>query len=295
MQKIFVVLGPTASGKSDLAVQLALKHGGEVISADSRQVYRGLDIGTGKITSAEMKGVPHHLLDVADPARRFTAMDWKEMAEKAIEDIISRGKLPIVCGGTGFYISALVDGLGFPDVQADPAEQRDLEARPPEELLAELQRLDPSRAATIDPKNKRRLARAIIIARALGSVPPVSRSSPRYDAIMIGIRLPDDELRRRIHDRLVGRIDAGMIEEARRLHAAPPEGQGLSYERMDELGLEYRYLALLLQGKISREELVEKLSAKIWQYSRRQMTWFKKDQRIRWLTPREALDIDLTI
>ena len=155
--KILVVLGPTSSGKSDMAVELALKFGGEVVSADSRQVYRGLNIGTGKITAAEMKGVPHHCLDIADPKERFTAMDWKRAAEAAIADIVSRGKLPIICGGTGFYISSLVDDLGFPDVEADTEEQKKLEERSAEELFEELKRLDPVRAATIDLKNKRRL------------------------------------------------------------------------------------------------------------------------------------------
>ena len=173
--KLLVIVGPTASGKSDIAVRLAQKYNGEVISADSRQVYKGLDIGTGKITAAEMKGIPHWCLDVADPHERFTAMDWKEQAEKAIVDIVSRGKLPIICGGTGFYISALIDDLGFPDVEANTEEQKKLEEKTAEELFEELKKLDPARAATIELKNKRRLARAIIIARELGSVPAITR------------------------------------------------------------------------------------------------------------------------
>ena len=212
---LLVIVGPTASGKSDLAVRLAKKNGGEVISADSRQVYKGLDIGTGKITHEEMQGVPHHLLDVADPRERFTTMDWKKLAEEAIVDIHARGKLPIICGGTGFYISTLIDDLGFPDVKANPEEQKRLEAQTPEALLAELTQLDPHRAASIDPKNKRRLARAIVIARALGSVPAITHgadttatggknnTSEKYDVTMIGVSLPDSELRRRIHARLI--------------------------------------------------------------------------------------------
>lgn len=284
--KLLVIVGPTASGKSDLAVRMAQKFNGEVISADSRQVYIGLDIGTGKITTAEMQGIPHHLLDVMKPNERMTAIDWKVLAEKSIADIISRGKLPIICGGTGFYISALIDDLGFPDVEADTDEQKELEARSVDELFRELKKVDSARSSTIDPKNKRRLARAIIIARRLGAVPPVTKpADPKYDIVMIGIKWPDEELKSRIQKRLVSRIDAGMIAEAERLHA--PDGTNLSYERMDELGLEYRYLGYFLQKQLTKEQLIERLSSKIWQYAKRQMTWFKKDARIQWFAPSE--------
>jgi tRNA dimethylallyltransferase len=257
---------------------LALKLNGEVISADSRQVYKGLDIGTGKITAAEMKSVRHWCLDIADPKERFTAMDWKKAAETAVADIVSRGKLPIICGGTGFYISALIDDLGFPDVKADTEEQKALESKTAEELFEELKKLDPNRAATIDLKNKRRMARAILIARELGAVPPIAQpAEPKYDAIIIGVAIPDHVLRDRIRDRLTKRLDAGMIKEVEQLHE-----NGLSYERMDELGLEYRYLAQYLEGKIAREPMIELLLTRIWQYARRQKTWFKRDARIRW-------------
>lgn len=276
--KILVIVGPTASGKSDLAVELALKYNGEVISADSRQVYRGLDLGTGKIREEEMKGVPHHLLDVADPSDRFTAMDWKVKAEKAVEDILSRGKLPIICGGTGFYIQALVDDLGFPEVPAETEEQKLLEEKSPEELFELLRKLDPERAKTIDMKNKRRLSRAIVIARKLGSVPTIEKPhEPKYDALEIGITLSNTQLKDRIMKRLLSRLDMGMIDEVRSLHE-----NGLSYERMDELGLEYRYISEHLRGTLSREVMLETLYTKIGQYAKRQKTWFKRDQRIKW-------------
>jgi tRNA dimethylallyltransferase len=302
-QKLLVILGPTASGKSDLAVEMARwieaeKIGGyagaEIISADSRQVYTGLDVGTGKITQKEMKGVPHHLLDIADPNdARFTALDWKHAAEKTIADIAKRSKLPIICGGTGFYISTLIDDLGFPEVPADPAEQAQLESLSAEELFAQLKKLDPKRAATIDLKNKRRLALAIIIAKALGSVPELktAKDDGPYDVLQIGTELPDSELKERIRARLVRRIEVPnengftMIKEAELLHATPPAGLGLSFERMDELGLEYRYLAQFLQMKISKEDMIETLSFKIWQYAKRQKTWWKKDARIKWHHP----------
>ncbi len=289
--KLLVILGPTAVGKSDLAVDLALKFNGEIISADSRQVYKGLDIGTGKITTAEMKGVPHHLLDVADPQQRFTAIDWKTLAEKATSEITARKKLPIICGGTGFYISTLIDNLGFPEVEADTEEQKKLETMSVDDLFKELKKVDPNRSATIDPKNKRRLARAILIARELGAVPPISQPSEApYDVCMIGINLPPEQLKERIRTRLIKRLDAGMIEEAQRLHDAQdaqgrPAHSPLSFERMEELGLEYRYLSYFLKKELTREQLIETLSAKIWQYAKRQMTWFKRDQRIQWFTP----------
>jgi tRNA dimethylallyltransferase len=304
---LLVIVGPTASGKSDLAVRLAKNAAGEVtseiISADSRQVYIGLNIGTGKITREEMQGVPHHLLDVADPHERFTAMDWKKLAEKAIADIHARGRLPIICGGTGFYISTVIDDLGFPNVKASTEEQKRLEAQTSEALFEELKKLDPHRAASIDLKNKRRLARAIIIARELGSVPAITRASDtggnanssnqKYDLTMIGVSLPDAELKERIRARLVRRLDNGMIQEVERLHAPAPTGSktigSLSYERMDELGLEYKYIAQYLQNKMTRAELTEILATKIWQYARRQKTWFKKDAHIKWMAPSEIL------
>lgn len=299
--KLLVILGPTAVGKSNLAVQIAEwvaanKTGGfagaEIISADSRQVYKGLDIGTGKITSEEMKGIPHHLLDIAEPTERFTAIQWKQAAEKAIADIISRGKIPIICGGTGFYISTLIDNLGFPDVKADSEEQKKLEALSVDELFKELKKVDPNRSSQIDPKNKRRLARAIIIARQLGSVPPITKpDEPHYDLCLIGINLPPEELKARIRSRLIARLDAGMIEEARKLHADTLTGKGLTFERMEELGLEYRYLGYFLKNELTHNELVETLSAKIWQYAKRQMTWFKKDTRISWYLPQDTKKI----
>jgi len=302
---LIVILGPTAVGKSAIAVEIALKYNGEVISADSRQVYRGLTIGTGKITKTEMKGVPHHLLDIANPDERLTALDWKKKAEVAITDITSRGKLPIICGGTGFYISSLIDDLGFPEVPADTEEQKKLEMKSAEELFDELQKLDPERAKTIDMKNKRRLSRAITIARALGSVPKLTTTketgdSP-YNVLQIGIILPDPELRSRIHARLVQRIeianedDLDMLQEAQLLHAPAPTGMDLSFERMTELGLEYRYLAEYLQMKINKKELILILSTKIWQYARRQKAWWKKDTRIKWFAPQDMSEIEKAI
>lgn len=162
--KILVILGPTASGKSDLAVELARKFNGEIISADSRQVYKGLNIGSGKITKTEMKGVSHHLLDVVKPQTTFTVVKFQKLANKKIAEILAKGKLPIICGGTGFYIQSIADQTVFPKIKPDLALRKDLEALPLSDLFLMLKKLDPKRARTIDPKNPRRLIRAIEIA-----------------------------------------------------------------------------------------------------------------------------------
>ncbi len=284
--KILVIVGPTASGKSDLAVRLAKQFDGEVISADSRQVYKGLDVGTGKITTAEMQGIPHHLLDVASPLRKFTVERYKKLAAKAIADIAKRGKLPIICGGTGFYIDALVDGIVFPDVAPNPklrAELGKIGKKDPGALFARLKELDPERAETMDPHNLRRVIRAIEIATAIGKVPKIlnaenAKNGSVYDPLFIGINPDLEKLRARIQTRLIDRINTqGMIEEARALHDG-----GLSWKRMEELGLEYRHLALFLQEKSSREEMIGRLGFEIWHYAKRQLAWFKRNKRIQW-------------
>jgi len=301
--KILVIVGPTASGKSDLAVRLAQRFNGEVVSADSRQVYKGLDIGTGKITVVEMQGVQHHLLDVASPLRKFTVERYKKLAAKAIADIAKRGKVPIICGGTGFYIDALVDGVEFPNVSPNPklrAELAKLGAQDPTVLLARLAKLDPERAAGIDPHNLRRIIRAIEIATELGKVPKIStdqnstvKTTSPYDPLFIGINPDPETLRTKIQTRLIDRIEKhGMIEEAQKLHdgtiskaTGTTESAGatpLSWKRMEELGLEYRYLALFLQGKITRAEMIKRLGFEIWHYAKRQLTWFKRNKRIQW-------------
>ncbi|MCC6198830.1 tRNA (adenosine(37)-N6)-dimethylallyltransferase MiaA [Candidatus Nomurabacteria bacterium] len=270
MQKIIVVCGPTATGKSDFAIALAKKIGGEIISADSRQVYRGLDIGSGKITKREMKSVPHHLLDVASPTRVFSVAQYKKLADKAIKDILKRGKVPIICGGTGLYIDAVVYDTDFPAVPPNKPLRIQLEKIPTEALVQKLEALDLERFAAIDTNNRVRLIRAIEIARALGKVPKVSRQK-RYDVEWHYLDFPDDILKTRIHNRLYKRMKSGMVTEVRRLHS-----EGVSWKRLEALGLEYRYLAQFLQGKITKSEMLVQLETAIWHYAKRQRTWFKK-------------------
>ncbi|MDE1975145.1 MAG: tRNA (adenosine(37)-N6)-dimethylallyltransferase MiaA [Patescibacteria group bacterium] len=310
-KNVLVIVGPTASGKSDLAARLAKRLNGEVISADSRQVYRGLDIGTGKITKREMRGVRHHLLDVADPRvpansrLSFTAVKYRTLARKAIDDILSRGKLPIVCGGTGFYIDAIFKDDDFPAVPADKKLRAELEKKSAAHLMAMLKRLDPPRARDMaannsEKNNARRIIRAIEVSsftrkdqmedqrhgvgdERLALHKPSRHSSVpvlryHYNPIFIGIKMPMDKLRSRIAKRLARRLRAGMLAEAARLHKA-----GLSWKRMEELGLEYRYMALHLRGRLSRQEFTAKLATAIGQYAKRQMTWFKRNKDIKWL------------
>jgi tRNA dimethylallyltransferase len=284
MKKILVIVGPTASGKSDLAVSLAKKFNGEVISADSRQVYKGLGIGTGKITKREMKGVRHHLLDVASQKQRFSADEYRKLAQKAIEDIASRGKLPILVGGTGLYIDVALGRINVPDIPPDLKLRKRLAGKSAAALFLILKKLDPKRARAIAANNSEkhnppRLIRAIEIAKAEPAESATERPSLRLLPVFIGIKPTDAELKKRIAARLKKHLSQGMIAEARRLHA-----NGLSWKRMNDLGLEYRYLALFLQGKIGKEELVEKLNVEIWRYAKRQMVWFKKNEEIRWFS-----------
>ena len=274
--KILVILGPTATGKSDLAVDLALKFNGEIISADSRQVYKGMDLGTGKITKNEMLGVPHYMLDIVNPKTVYNVAKYKARADKIIADIIKRGKLPIICGGTGFYIDSVVKNITLPDVPPNDKLREKLEKESIEKLLKLLNKLDPEISKTIDSKNKRKIIRAIEIAKVLGKVPPIKTES-RYDAIQIGLIAPDQILKERIFKRLVKRIDIGMLKEGQRLHK-----QGLSFKRMEALGLEYRYMARYLSGQITKEQMITELNSKIWQFARRQKTWFKRNKQIYW-------------
>lgn len=286
LPKIIVICGPTATGKSDLAVSLALAFNGEVISADSRQVYKGLDIGSGKITPEEMKGVPHHLLDVVSPKKIYTVEDFKKDGKNAIKKILSKGKLPIICGGTGFYIDALVHDEQFPKVEPNKKLRTLLAKKSTEALMKEITKLDPRRAKTLDPFNKVRIIRAIEIARTLGKVPLGHRTATGearmkqktlYETLFIGLTTDREKLRERIHTRLLKRIDAGMIEEVQKLQES-----GVTWKRLYSLGLEYRYVGLYLQKKISKKEMLDKLEWDIFHYSKRQMQWFTRNKNIQW-------------
>lgn len=285
--KIIAIVGPTAAGKSALAVYLAQKLNGEIISADSRQVYRGLDIGTGKVTKKEMGNIPHHLLDVVSPKKQFSVDDFVQKGSKVISNLIYQAtpKLPIVVGGTGLYIDALLGRITFPNVPPNKKLREQLERHTTEELFTQLQKRDPTRAKTIEPKHKRRLIRALEIASILEHSSIISRSEASrvsYDVLWLGLNPSENVLHTKIKIRLQARIKRGMIGEAKKLHT-PPAGGGLSYKRMKELGLEYRYLANYLQGNINRHELEIGLEKAIYKYAKRQMRWFKRNEDILWV------------
>jgi len=287
--KVIAIVGPTASGKSGLAVEIARKYNGEVISADSRQVYVGLNIGTGKITKKEMLGVLHHLLDVANPKNRFTVSMYKDLADKAIAEILSRGKLPIICGGTGFYIDAVVKNVLLPDVPVNEKLREKLSRKTALQIFEMLKKLDGKRALAIGQHNKVRLIRAIEIVTEIGKVPPI-KTKPKYNVLSIGIKTEKDVLKEKIHTRLISRIKQGMIAEAEKVHK-----KGLSWKRMEELGLEYRALARHLSGETTRQEMIEQLNREIYQYAKRQMQWFKRDQNIQWFPIKKTRQIDIAV
>lgn len=283
-QKIIIILGQTATGKSDFTVHIARTINGEIISADSRQVYKGMNLGTGKITKKEMRGVPHYLLDVVSPKKVFSVSDFQKLVIAAIAKIANKKKMPIICGGTGFYIDAVIDGVTLPEVPPNKKLREKLKNKTPTQLFAILLKLDPIRAKSIDKNNPVRLIRAIEIAKSIGSVPLLRQDlkSKQYDVLKIGLTLPDEILKEKINTRLIARIKKGMLREIQRLH-----NEGVSWKRMEMLGLEYRYGALYLQNKISKSNMIEKLNTEIWHYAKRQKTWFKRDTNTLWIDPRE--------
>ncbi len=285
-QKVIAVVGPTASGKTSLGIFLAQKLKGEVISADSRQVYKGLDIGTGKVTKKEAAGIPHHLISITNPKKQFSVDDFVKLGTDAITTILNKKHVPILVGGTGLYADTLLGRMSYPNVPPNEALRKKLNKKSTAELFAMLQKADPARAATIEKENPRRLVRALEIAAALGAS-PAPNPEQRYDVLWIGLKPSDDILKKNIRTRLLERIKGGMVKEAVELH-----GDGLSYKRMEELGLEYRFLAQLLQGKLSKEEFVEQLESAINAYAKRQWRWFKRNKDIHWVKNKtEALKL----
>jgi tRNA dimethylallyltransferase len=284
---LVVVLGPTASGKSALGITLAQHFHGEIVSADSRQVYRGLDIGTAKVTPKERALVPHHLLDVANPREVYTVSQFQRQAINAINDILARGHQPFLVGGSPHYIQAVVDHLDIPHIPPQPALRAQLETRPLSELVAQLEELDPESAATIDRNNLRRVIRALEVCMISGK--PFSQqrgvAEPLYRCLLLGIHWPREVLYQRIDARVDERMRQGMAQEVRDLLS-----KGVTHERLEGLGLEYRFISRWLRGEFASEaEMVERLKFAIHDFTRRQLTWFRKDKRIVWL---EGVDVE---
>jgi tRNA dimethylallyltransferase len=277
--KIIVVVGPTASGKSSLAVEIAKQFGGEVISADSRQVYRSLDIGTAKITKEEMRGVPHHLLDIADPTEIYTAADFVRDGRTAIADVATRSQLPVIAGGTLFYIDSLLGRISYPEVPPNDALRAELEELPTATLVERLEAADPARAKTIDTHNRRRLIRALEIVAALGSVPPPRETAPLYDTLTIGITTDPESLRARFRERGTTWLQGSFRAEVEELLQS-----GVSRERLHEIGFEYQLMLEYIDGTLDESAFVQRFVEKNWQYAKRQYTWLKRNQSIHWFT-----------
>lgn len=275
--KVIAVVGPTASGKTSLAVELALALNGEVISADSRQVYKGLDIGSGKVTEEETKGVPHHLISITDPKDTYTAADFAHDAKALIEDITARGKVPIIAGGTFFYLDQLRGLSGVAGVPKNEELRNDLENKSTPELLTILTDLDSKRAVAVDKNNRHRIIRSIEIATTLGHVPEAIKAPSSYDWLIFGIDIERTDLHPRIETRLHQRLRDGMEAEVKRLLE-----EGVSKEKLVAFGLEYRYLVRRHYQELSYEQMTEELFAKIRQFAKRQQTWLKRDSEIVW-------------
>ena len=292
-QNLIAVVGPTAVGKTALAIELARKFHGEIVNADSRQVYTGMDIGTAKPTEAELRQARHHLIDIRAPDTPISLGEYLPMARETIEAVAARGKLPILCGGTGQYVWALLEGWSVPRVPPNPEFRAELERRMdaegPEALWQELMRLDPDRAATVDPLNPRRIVRALEIFNATGrAVVAASKSAePPYRSMVLGLTADRDVLYQRIDARFDAMMEAGLLDEARRLSAA---GHVLGHGPLSGVG--YTELGLHLAGEMSLEEAVARSKTRTHGLVRRQYTWFKAtDPRIVWLDTTRELPV----
>lgn len=293
--KIIVILGPTASGKSKLAIKLAKKFNAEIISADSRQVYKGLDIGTEKIRKSKRQSIKHHLIDVTSPQKIYTVIQYRKTAKKILDKILQKRKIPVIVGGSGLYIDSLIYDYKLPEVPPQPKLRKQLEKKSVEELFEKLKKLDPRRAKTIDKNNPRRLIRALEIILTTGKyIPPLTKLTGRpsnkfskYDFLKIGIRKSPKKLRQLINQRLKKTLKRGLLQEVEKLHR-----RGLSWKRLEELGMEYRLASYYLRGLISYSQMINQMQREIYRYAKRQITWFKRDKNIIWIkNPQKAFAI----
>lgn len=330
---IVVIVGPNASGKSNLGVYLAKKIGGEIISADSRQVYKRLDVGSGKITKKEMSCIKHYCLDVANPKKIFTAYDFRMYAQKAIKEIWKKNKIPIIVGGTGFYIDAAIGKLNLSNIPPNTKLRKKLQKFSTQKIFSMLKKLDSKRAKKIDRNNRVRLVRAIEVLKGeclvfsksfrspekLGPRQPINTISDRgrgfqgenadnpaakggtnyrfekiqsvlpKQILWIGIKHSKKDLKKRIRKRLIARI-TGIVKEIKKLRN-PPAGGGISWKRLFDLGLEYRYVSLYIRGKLNKKDMIKKLETEINKYAKRQMTYWKRNKEIHWVSEKEAKNL----
>lgn len=286
--KILVIVGPTASGKTRMAVELAQRHNGEVISADSMQIYRTMDIGTAKPTQEEMGGIPHHMIDVADPEEDFSVARYVEMAAQCVDDVLARGKLPIVAGGTGLYIDSLLSGRTFAPFSPDSALRGELEREMAEQggaaMLEELAKVDPEAAARLHPNDHKRIIRALEVYRSTGkTITQHNRETqaipPRYDALTIGLAFQDRQaMWRRIDQRVDEMVAAGLEDEVRRLLTS-----GISPKCTAMQAIGYKEFTQALSGEMTWQEAADVVKLRSRQYAKRQLTWFGRNPNTRWI------------
>lgn len=287
LPKIIVILGPTASGKTDLSIALAREFNGEIINADSRQVYKEMDVATAKPPKDStckrgefcVQGVPHHLMDIIKPNKEFSSAHFKEQASAAVEDVLGRGKLPIVVGGTGLYIWALVDNLDIPKVAPNKKLRRSFQDKSLAELVKLLNHVDPLSAKKVDLKNPRRVLRALEVAISSGDsfVTQTTKSKPRYDFLQIGLNWPREELYARINTRVDKQIADGLEEETKKLAKKYP------WHLPSMSGIGYKQMGGYLRGEYNLKQAIERIKIDSRHYAKRQETWFKRDKRIKWV------------
>ncbi|MDO4962455.1 MAG: tRNA (adenosine(37)-N6)-dimethylallyltransferase MiaA [Eubacteriales bacterium] len=277
MEKLVIIAGTNASGKSGLGIELAKKYNAEIVSADSRQVFKGLDLGSGKVTKEEMQGVPHHLIDVAEPNDFFSLTDFQRLAYSAIDDTLGRGKRAFLVGGTGLYVNAVADGYNIAESSFDPEVRKKAEGLSTEELISIISREDPEALTRLDLKNKVRLQRAVekILTGSTEKMP----NTPHYETLVLGVTWPREVLYERIRERLDRRLEQGMIEEVEGLRKA-----GATDEFLYKLGLEYRYILMYLRGEFPDfRAFYDKLFMEIRHLAKEQMTWFRKRKDMIWI------------
>lgn len=286
--KILVIVGPTASGKTRMAVELAKRHNGEVISADSMQIYRTMDIGTAKPTKEEMGGIPHHMIDVADPEEDFSVARYVEMAAQCVDDVLARGKLPIVAGGTGLYIDSLLSGRTFAPFSPDSALRGELERELAEKggqaMLEALAQVDPEAAQRLHPNDHKRIVRALEVYRSTGkTITQHNRETqaipPRYNALTIGLAFQDRQaMWRRIDQRVDEMVAAGLEDEVRRLLTS-----GISPKCTAMQAIGYKEFTQALSGEMTWQEAADVVKLRSRQYAKRQLTWFGRNPNTRWV------------
>lgn len=276
--KLILILGPTASGKTETAVKLAGNLGGEIVSADSRQIYKEMNIGTAKPTKKELKGVPYHLIDIVSPKKDFNVAVYKKLAIKKIKEIQKKKRVPFLVGGTGLYIKAVVDNVGFPKVVPNKKLRKRLEGKTEKELFKIYKKLDPEGAKFIDKKNKRRLIRAIEVCKLTGEPFWQNRKKqkPIFDVLEIGIKINKSDLKKRVEERTKKMLELGLEKEAKKLfkeYGEIPLLKTIGYQEFKDY----------FEGKITKEKVEELINIHTLQFIKRQMTWFKKDKKIIWL------------